>query len=99
MQETVEQFDNPAHLAVTCPPEFTQSRLMPLIEVHSRLDAALSAVDDEEGGDVIVRNKLLCSLLIDVAHRSADVLLHSMATSHAAPVAIAARERSFVLRP
>lgn len=90
MQETIEQFDNPAHLSVTCPAEFTQSRVLPLREVYARLVIAFTDVRSAEDGvagrdQFQVHIRQFCTLLIDVAHRASESLLHALATAHVAP--------------
>jgi hypothetical protein len=99
MQDVGEQFDNPAHLSVTCPPgkytnkctninnplhpEFTQSRVLPLRDAYTKMCTTFT--QQQQGGNY----QQLCAQLIDTCHRGAEALLHSYATAHTAPQAVA----------
>uniref|UniRef100_A0A914XKE5 Huntingtin interacting protein 1 n=1 Tax=Plectus sambesii TaxID=2011161 RepID=A0A914XKE5_9BILA len=79
--ETLEQFDNPAHLSVTCSPEFMLTRTGPLLETFEKLTQTFEAAQQAGQG----ANGPLTQCLSTFAHDLAEAILHGKATANAAP--------------
>lgn len=95
--ETLEQFDNPAHLSVTCSPgmitihklnnlshfflEFMLTRTGPLLETFEKLVHTFDAAQQSGQGP----NSSLTESVSTFAHDLAEAILHGKATANAAP--------------
>ena len=53
--DTVDQFENPAHLGVTCTPEFMLTRQTPLFEVVDKLSEATRSANESGQGRTTVQ--------------------------------------------